>query len=118
MKTGAMDIEGAKLWEMLEREGLLDVAPRCMNADQVAALACIFNECVHGTTPSYWLGSHRSGQRVLCTPWTAPRQDKIHLAENSRQALWDLLKRMGATEEDLTHYGLDEASRRFRPVKE
>ena len=120
MKTGVMDIDGSRLWQMLESEGLLDVSPRTMDADQISTLACIFNECVHGATPAYWLDPHRSGQRVLCIPWTAPRRDKIFLVHSpdDRQALWDVLKRLGASEEDLKHYGLDEASRKVRPVKE
>lgn len=117
MKVGSLKIDGPKLWDMLDKASLLSVPVGEMDLHQISALAEILSACVHGHTPSFWI-DYSDGTRIICTPRTAPLEDKIHLHDKERFMLWKLLQRLGANENDLKRYGLDEESRKQWPPEE
>jgi hypothetical protein len=116
MKAGSLMVDGPKLWDMLDENNLLNKPISEMDLYQISALAEIMSNCVHGHTPSFWI-QYSDGIRCICTPRTAPWEDKIHLHKDERLALYKLLLRLGATEEDMTRYGLSKESRELDPLE-
>lgn len=102
-----MEIEGQKLWDMLEAAGLLNTPISAMNREQIERVAEAFDACVHGTTPPYWK-NYSDGTRCLCIPHTAAKADKPHLHKNNIDVLRRVLTDLNATKEELAMYGFKE----------
>lgn len=99
-----MEIEGQKLWDMLDAAGLLNTPFSAMDRDKIARVAEIFDECVHGTTPPYWK-IYCDGTRAVCIPHTAAKADKPHLHKDNMNVLRRVLTDLNATKEELAGYG-------------